>query len=86
MEFGKIKVDLITPNNPRIILDNYDETFNDGRWHTVVLTISTNTLILSVDYRPMRTTRLLKIQTGGLYVIAGKHFISLVMFSLCYNR
>lgn len=44
---------------------------NDGRWHTVVLTISTNSMLLSVDYRPMKTTRLLTIVTGGNYFIAG---------------
>ncbi|XP_031336350.1 neurexin-4 isoform X3 [Photinus pyralis] len=71
MENGKIKVELITPNNPQINLDNYEETFNDGRWHTVVLTIGINTLTLSVDYRPMKTTRFLKMTTGGIYMIAG---------------
>lgn len=61
---GKLKVELVTPNNPRVIFDNYHENFNDGRWHSVVLSISTNKLIFSVDYRPMITTRLLKIVTG----------------------
>ncbi|XP_017770023.1 PREDICTED: neurexin-4 isoform X1 [Nicrophorus vespilloides] len=71
LDNGKIKVELITPNNPRVILDNYQETFNDGRWHTVVLTISTNSLVLDVDYKPMKTTRRLKIKTGDYYLIAG---------------
>ncbi|KAK4880883.1 hypothetical protein RN001_004202 [Aquatica leii] len=71
LEDGKIKVELITPNSPQINLDNFDETFNDGRWHTVVLTISVNSMIVSVDYRPMKTTRFLKMSTGGIYVIAG---------------
>ncbi|KAK4880887.1 hypothetical protein RN001_004206 [Aquatica leii] len=71
LEDGKIKVELITPNNPQINLDNFDETFNDGRWHTVVLTIGVNSMILSVDYRPMKTTRFLKMSTGGIYMIAG---------------
>lgn len=60
-----------TPNNPRITIDNYEEAFNDGRWHTVVLTISKDLLILSVDYRPMRTVRRLRMTTGGDYYIAG---------------
>ncbi|CAG9853678.1 unnamed protein product [Phyllotreta striolata] len=71
LEFGKLKVELVSPNNPKVIFDNFDETFNDGRWHTVVLTIQTNKIIFSVDYRPMITTRVLKIVTGGLYFIAG---------------
>lgn len=64
-------MDLVTPDNPKVVIDNYDELFNDGRWHTVVLTISTNNVVFSVDYRPMRTVRLLKIITGGTYFIGG---------------
>ncbi|CAH0552688.1 unnamed protein product [Brassicogethes aeneus] len=71
LESGKIKVELQTQNSPKVIIDNYEEKFNDGRWHSVVLTISTNSLVLSVDYRPMKTSRLLKIVTGGKYFIAG---------------
>ncbi|XP_063906965.1 neurexin-4 isoform X1 [Zophobas morio] len=71
LEEGKIKIELITSEVPKIVLDNYKETFNDGRWHIVVLTITTNLMIFSVDYRPMKTTRLLSIKTGGTYVIAG---------------
>nr|CAI5863793.1 unnamed protein product [Callosobruchus analis] len=71
LDHGKLKVELITANNPKVILDNYNETFNDGRWHTVVLAIQTNKIVLSVDYRPMVTTRQLKIITGTNYFIAG---------------
>lgn len=70
-----MKVELITGNNPRVILDNYDEAFNDGKWHTVVLTISKNLLTLSIDYRPMNTVRQLSIITGGIYMIAGKFLL-----------
>ncbi|XP_019763354.2 neurexin-4 isoform X1 [Dendroctonus ponderosae] len=71
LEQGKLKVELVTPDNPRVIFDNYEETFNDGRWHVVVLSIRTNDVTFSVDYRPMKTTRLLKIRTGGIYLFAG---------------
>ncbi|KAJ3619660.1 hypothetical protein MTP99_005324 [Tenebrio molitor] len=71
LEEGKIKVELITSGVSKVVLDNYKEKFNDGRWHTVVLTINTNLMIFNVDYRPMKTVRLLKIQTGGTYFIAG---------------
>lgn len=66
MEQGKLKVELDTASTPKVVFDNYHETFNDGKWHTVVLTITTNKLIFNVDYRPMITTRLLKIVTGKL--------------------
>lgn len=71
MDQGKLKVELVTANNPRVVFDNYEETFNDGRWHVVVLSIKTNEVILSVDFRPMKTTRLLKIVTGRDYFFAG---------------
>lgn len=66
-----MKVELVTPNNPKVVFDNYEETYNDGRWHSVILSITTNKIIFNVDARPMKTTRLLKIVTGGTYLIAG---------------
>lgn len=71
LEDGKIKVELVTPGNPRTWLDNYDDLFNDGRWHLVIMTIRTNQLVLNVDNRPMETTRLLSMTTGALYRIGG---------------
>lgn len=71
LEFGKVKVEIKTDDNPRTILDNYDEPFNDGRWHSLVLTISKNSLVLDIDQRPMPTTRLLSMTTGGVYLIGG---------------
>ncbi|XP_076259208.1 neurexin-4 isoform X1 [Rhynchophorus ferrugineus] len=71
LEQGKLKIDIQTANTHKIVLDNYQETFNDGRWHVIVLTIKTNDLTFSVDYRPMKTTRLLKIVTGLTYLFAG---------------
>ncbi|XP_066998735.1 neurexin-4 [Anabrus simplex] len=68
---GKIMVEIITPNNPKALLDNFDDLFNDGRWHRVILAISTNLLILEVDGRPMRTVRLLSMTTGSHYMIGG---------------
>lgn len=71
MEDGKLKVELVTRESPRVIFDNYEETYNDGKWHTLVLTIGTNSLVVNLDNRPMRTTRLLSIRTGALYFIGG---------------
>uniref|UniRef100_A0A1B6CD05 Neurexin-4 n=2 Tax=Clastoptera arizonana TaxID=38151 RepID=A0A1B6CD05_9HEMI len=68
---GKIKVEIKTGNSPKAILDNYGETFNDGRWHQAMLIISTNNLILSVDNRPMKTTRVLTMTTGAEYLVGG---------------
>ncbi|KRT79151.1 EGF domain-containing protein [Oryctes borbonicus] len=71
LENGKIKVDLASNAFPRLILDNYQITYNDGLWHTVEMSIHTNELILSVDKTPMKTTRLLEVKTGLYYYVAG---------------
>ncbi|GLH10251.1 Neurexin-4, partial [Gryllus bimaculatus] len=71
LEDGKIKIELVTPGNPKTWLDNYDDLFNDGRWHRVIMTIKKNKLILDVDNRPMETTRLLSMTTGAKYLIGG---------------
>lgn len=72
LEKGKLKVEITSENNPKAILDNYNEKFNDGRWHPAMLTIGANSLVLTVDNRPMRTTRLLNMRTGANYLIGGQ--------------
>ncbi|XP_014482279.1 PREDICTED: neurexin-4 isoform X1 [Dinoponera quadriceps] len=71
LEKGKLKVELQTRDNPLVNLDNFYETFNDGKWHQVILTMARNSLILNVDGRPMKTNRLLELVTGQFYYIAG---------------
>lgn len=70
LEDGRVKVEIKT--GPEItLLDNYDEQFNDGRWHSLMLTIGKDQLVLDINQRPMRTTRLQSIITGGIYLIGG---------------
>ncbi|CAM6031990.1 unnamed protein product, partial [Sphagnum compactum] len=72
LEDGKVKIEIKTNNQPiPTILDNYDEKFNDGRWHSLVLTIGENYLVLDINQKPMRTTKLIKIFTGAYYYFAG---------------
>lgn len=71
LEDGKIKVELLTARNPKALLDNYEEVFNDGKWHQVILTVGHNYLVLNVDERPMKTVRMLSMMTGSTYYIAG---------------
>ncbi|XP_011876421.1 PREDICTED: neurexin-4 isoform X2 [Vollenhovia emeryi] len=71
LEKGKLKVDIQTMEYPFATLDNFYETFNDGKWHQVILTIAKNLLILNVDGRPMRTERLLDMFTGAYYFVGG---------------
>ncbi|XP_020287513.1 neurexin-4 isoform X1 [Pseudomyrmex gracilis] len=71
LEKGKLKVEIQTSQYPVAILDNFYETFNDGKWHQVILTIAKNSLILNVDGRPMITKRLLDMITGATYWVGG---------------
>ncbi|KMY99176.1 neurexin-4 isoform X1 [Drosophila simulans] len=71
LEFGKVKIDLKVKDKARIILDNYDDQFNDGKWHSFVISIEKNRLILNIDQRPMTTTKSLQVATGAQYYIAG---------------
>lgn len=60
-----------TNGNPRATLDNYDVQYNDGRWHEVTITVLKDLLILSVDNQPMRTSRIIRMNTGLHYLIGG---------------
>lgn len=58
LEEGKVKVELkLDDTKMPTILDNYEEQFNDGRWHSLVLTVGKNSLVLDIDQRPMRTSK-----------------------------
>lgn len=73
MENERIKVELMTKDNTRVVLDNYEESFNDGKWHSVVLTLKSDYLELNVDNRPMQTIRKLDFMSGSNYFIAGNN-------------
>ncbi|XP_031782155.1 neurexin-4 [Nasonia vitripennis] len=72
LEEGKLKVTILAKGTPKAILDNFDVTFNDGRWHQVTLTVSKNLLVLKVDNQAMNTLRQLEISTGYIYYVGGK--------------
>ncbi|XP_045766174.1 neurexin-4 isoform X1 [Maniola jurtina] len=71
LEEGKVKVELYNEGSSKAKLDNYAEEFNDGRWHSLLLTMAPDSLILSVDYRPVKTTKKLRFFTGSTFYIAG---------------
>lgn len=74
-------VQLVTDGNT-VKLDNYDEKFNDGKWHSVVLSINTNLLVLNVDQRPAVTNRMISIITGLHYFIGGEYLDCFNSFDL----
>lgn len=61
----------MTKDDTRVVLDNYEESFNDGKWHSIVLVLKPDFLELNVDNRPMQTIRKLDFMTGTNYFIAG---------------
>lgn len=76
LEEGKLKVEIMTEENkngegPSTILDNFYEKVNDGKWHQMILTIGQNSLILSLDGRPMKTSRLMSVSAGRSYYVGG---------------
>ncbi len=64
MEDGRIKVEIVAADIPKVELDTFDQTYNDGKWHTVEISMTTNKAILTIDSEPMETKRILNIATG----------------------
>lgn len=52
-------------------LEPFDQLLNDGSWHTVVLNLQTNKIILSIDGIPSETVRSFTMYTGQTYLIGG---------------
>ena len=66
-----LAVEIAAENVPKVTLDNFADVLNDGRWHKVILTLVTNSMVLSIDGRPMKTARLMSFRTGSNYLIGG---------------
>lgn len=65
-------VEVAAENVPKILLDNFGNVvLNDGRWHKIILTLATNSMVLNVDGRPMKTVRIMAFRTGSNYLIGG---------------
>ncbi|XP_076061076.1 neurexin-4 isoform X2 [Oratosquilla oratoria] len=72
LEEGRIKVEVKAEQTPgRVLLDNFDSGFSDGRWHLVSFAVVENGMELIVDGVPMKTTRVLSITSGKFFLIAG---------------
>ncbi len=71
MEDARIKVVLVGRDMPTVELDNFDQTYNDGKWHSVELALSKNRAVLTIDRDPAETVRILNIATGAYYMIGG---------------
>ena len=65
LEEARVKVKLVSEGMPEVEIDNFDQTYNDGKWHSVQLEITQNKAVLSIDTEEMETKRLLTISTGA---------------------
>ena len=71
LEDARIKVIIVASDMPKVELDNFDQTYNDGKWHQVEISLGKDKAVLTVDHIPMDTRRRLNVATGGYYMIAG---------------
>ncbi|CAK1598381.1 unnamed protein product [Parnassius mnemosyne] len=76
LEEGRVRVDLYAgagggEGAGRVRLDNFPRRHNDGRWHTLMLTLRRDQLVLALDATPVRTLKRLDFITGPYYYIAG---------------
>ena len=71
MENARLKVEITSNDVPKVIIDNFDQSFNDGNWHQVELSMEKNKAVLSIDKVRMLTHRILEIRTGAHYLIGG---------------
>ncbi|CAB4061393.1 Neurexin-4 [Lepeophtheirus salmonis] len=71
LEDARVKVVIVSENMPEVEIDNFDQTFNDGNWHSVELALAKDKAVLSIDQNPMTTVRLLSISTGSYYIFGG---------------
>ena len=71
LEDARIKVIIVASDMPKVELDNFDQTYNDGKWHQVEISMGKNKAVLTIDRIPMDTRRRLDMATGGYYMIAG---------------
>ncbi|XP_045611778.2 neurexin-4-like [Procambarus clarkii] len=72
LDEGKVKVEVSATNTPgKVLLDNFDVSYNDGRWHKVMFTIAENSMELSIDDVPMKTVRVISILSGKYFLVGG---------------
>jgi len=71
MEDARVKVIIVAADMPKVELDNFDQTYNDGKWHSVELAMGKNAATVTIDKEPAETRRLLSFATGAYYMIGG---------------
>lgn len=68
---GRLTIELETPDNPRIKFQNFDKSFNDGRWNEFSLHIVSNKLLVRINGEQAVTKRLISVVTGSSIYLGG---------------
>lgn len=71
IEEGRVKVRVSTEGVASIEIDNFDQTYNDGKWHALFFSMSKNYASLILDNDRAETRRILDFSTGIDYMIGG---------------
>ena len=71
IEEGRIKVRISTQGIASIEIDNFDQVYNDGKWHSLEFSMAKNYALLIVDNDRAETRRLLDFSTGVDYMVGG---------------
>ena len=50
MEHARIKVQIVATGMPDVVIDNFDQTYNDGIWHTVELSMAKNQVSIGLNH------------------------------------
>lgn len=79
-------IELETPGNPRLKFQNFDRSFNDGRWYELSLLIVSNKLLLKVNEEQAVTNRLITFVSGPTVHLGGSYlFLSLKLKFILQN-
>ncbi|XP_043205500.1 neurexin-4-like [Amphibalanus amphitrite] len=71
LEDGRFKVEISTREIDSVVLDPFEATYNDGRWHSATVALAENSAVTVIDGYPMYTQRLMTFSTGVDYLFAG---------------
>lgn len=58
---GRMKIQLQVDGMPNVDLDNSDQTFNDGKWHSVEVRLTGDLLVAIIDNDPIEIRRTLQV-------------------------
>lgn len=70
-DYGKLLIELKTPDNSLVKFQNFEKSFNDGRWYELSLQIFSNKLLLRVNEEQAVTNRLITVVTGSSIYFGG---------------